>query len=63
MSDSESFTFTDVADGDEVWVGVRVVEGGTGLTLSRKADGDLEVVMPPEAVARLVTALGAASSH
>jgi hypothetical protein len=60
MSDSENFTFNDVSDGDEVWVVIRAVEGGTGLALSKKADGDMEVFMPPDAVARLVAALGTA---
>jgi hypothetical protein len=49
MSESENFTFNDVTDGDEVWVGIRTVEGGTGLALSKKSDGDLEVFMPPDA--------------
>jgi hypothetical protein len=57
MSESENFTFTDVSDGDEVWVGIRTVEGGTGLALSKKSDGDLEVFMPPDAGSRLVAAL------
>lgn len=59
MSDSQNFTFSDVSDGDEVWVGIRPVEGGLGLALPKKLDGDLEVFMPPEAVARLLAALGA----
>jgi hypothetical protein len=57
MSDSENFTFTDVSDGDEVWVGIRTVEGGISLVLSKKSDGDVEVSMPPDAVSRLVAAL------
>jgi len=61
MSDTANFTFSDPSDGDEVWVGVRSVEGGTSLALSKKSDGDLEVVLPPDAVARLVAALGAVS--
>jgi hypothetical protein len=60
MSECENFTFTDVSDGDEVWVVIRAIEGGTGLALSKRSDGDLEVFMPPDAVSRLLAALGAA---
>jgi hypothetical protein len=63
MSDSQNFTFTDVSDGDEAWVGIRPVEGGVGLALSKKSNGDLEVFMPPEAVVRLLAALGADASN
>lgn len=61
-SDSENFTFTDVVDGDEVWVGIRAVEGGTGLALSKKSDGDLEVFLPPDALTRPFSALSPAQS-
>jgi hypothetical protein len=63
MSDSERFTFDDVSDGDEVWVGIRMIDGGVGLALSKTSDGDLEVFMPPDAVARLVALLGAATTE
>jgi hypothetical protein len=48
MTAPQNFTFTDLGDGDEVWVGLRSVEGGVGLALSKKSDGDFEVFMPPE---------------
>jgi hypothetical protein len=60
MSDAANVTFSDPSDGDEVRVGVRSVEGGTSLALSKKSDGDLEVVLP-DAVAHLVAALGSVS--
>lgn len=62
MNDSLNFTFRDVSDGDEVWVGTRSVEGGVGLSLSKKSDGDLEVFIPPDAVTCLVAALAAAQA-
>ena len=62
MSESPSFIFTDAVDGDEVWVGIRSVEGAVGLTLSKKSDGDLEVYLPDEAAARLAAILGDSGS-
>jgi hypothetical protein len=42
----DTFTFNDMDDGDEATVIVRAVRGGVGLTLSKKADGDVEVFIP-----------------
>jgi hypothetical protein len=52
-----NFTFTDLDDGDETWVGVRSTDQGIGLTLSKKANGDIEVFMPAEVAVQLAEAL------
>jgi hypothetical protein len=51
------FTFTDLDDGDETWVGVRATNDGVGLTLSKKANGDMEVFMRREVAVQLAAAL------
>jgi hypothetical protein len=53
----ETLTFDDLDDGDESLVGVRAVPGGVGLALSKKSDGDLEVVMPLAIAERVASAL------
>jgi len=52
-----NFTFKDLDDGDEIWVGVRSTGQGVGLTLSKKANGDIEVFMPVEVAVQLAEAL------
>jgi hypothetical protein len=52
-----NFTFTDLDDGDETWVGVRSTEQGVGLTLSKKANGDIEVFMTRDVAVQIATAL------
>jgi hypothetical protein len=49
--------FDDLDDGDESLVIVRAVPGGVALALSKKSDGDLEVVMPPSIAERVASAL------
>ena len=56
----ETLTFDDLDDGGESTVIVRTVPGGAGLTVSKKADGDLEVFMPAAIAERVATALRAA---
>jgi hypothetical protein len=51
------FTFTDLDDGDETCVGVRATNDGVGLTLSKKANGDMEVFMRREVAVQLAAAL------
>jgi hypothetical protein len=55
--ESQTFTFTDLDDGDEAIVIVRAVSGGVGLTLSKKTDGDLAVFMAVETASQLAEAL------
>ena len=52
-----NFTFTDLDNGDETWVGVPSTNQGVGLTLSKKANGDIEVFMPREVAVQLAEAL------
>ena len=52
-----NFTFTDPADGDETWVAVRSTDQGIGLTLSKKANGDIEAFMPRGVAVQLAAAL------
>jgi hypothetical protein len=52
-----NFTFKDRHDGDETWVSVRSTDQGVGLTLSKKANGDIEVFMPAEVAVQLAEAL------
>ena len=61
MRTHDAFTFTDLADGDETWVGIRVDDSSVALTLSKKADGDLEVFMPRDVAAKLAASLREAS--
>ena len=56
-----NFTFTDLDDGDETWVGVRSIDRGVGLTFSKRANGDIEVFMPREVAAQPAAALREAS--
>jgi hypothetical protein len=53
----QTLTFDDLGDGDESLVIVRALPGGVGLTLSKKSDGDVEVVMPPAIAERVASAL------
>jgi hypothetical protein len=58
----QTLSFEDLDDGDESVVVVRAVPGGVGLTLSKKADGDLEVLMPSATAERVASALRDAAS-
>jgi hypothetical protein len=53
----ETLTFDDIDDGDESVVTVRKLPNGVGLTLSKKSDGDVEVVMPQASAERVASAL------
>jgi hypothetical protein len=50
-------SFTDLDTGAEAGVGIRQVEGGFGLTISHRQDGDIEALLPPSAVEELIDAL------
>jgi hypothetical protein len=39
-------SFEDLSDDDEVSVTVRRVEGGVGLSISKRSNGDLETFIP-----------------
>ncbi len=56
-SRDQTFTFDDVDDSDESLVVIRSVPRGVGLTLSKKSDGDVEVVMPLAIAERVARAL------
>jgi hypothetical protein len=58
----QTFTFDDLDDSDESLVVIRSVPGGVGLTLSKKSDGDVEVVMPQAIAERVARALRDASA-
>lgn len=58
----QTLTFTDLDDGAESVVIVRPVPGGVGRGLSKREDGDIELLMPPEVAEQLVTALRAAAT-
>lgn len=57
MEHQRTVSFTDVEDGAETVAIVRVVPNGVGLTLSKRNDRDLEVLMPVEVAATLADAL------
>ena len=50
-------SFTDLDTGAEAGVGIRQVEGGVGLAISHRLDGDIEAFLPPAAVEELIDAL------
>lgn len=52
-----NFTFKDLDDGDETWIGVRSTDQGVGLTVSKKANGDIVVFMPAEVAVQLAEAI------
>ena len=57
MEKPDILTFIDLDDGDETVVIVRAIPDGIGLSLSKKADGDLEVFMPVETAKKLADVL------
>jgi hypothetical protein len=52
-----SIVFVDLDSGDEGWAGVRVVGATTGLTLSLKKNGDIEVFFGAHVLDQLIEAL------
>jgi hypothetical protein len=59
-----TFTFDDLDDlddGDEATIVVRTADGGVGLTLSKKAGGDIEAFMPRLVAADVAAELREAS--
>ena len=56
-----TFNFTDVQDGDEAVVILRAVSGSVGLTLSKRENGDVEILMPTDVASALADALHAAT--
>jgi hypothetical protein len=59
--DQHTFSFADLDDGDETTLVVRRVEGGVGLTISKRLGGDVEAFMPGAEAQRIADALRAAS--
>jgi hypothetical protein len=58
--DQQSISFTDLDDGDEGTVIVRRVEGGVGLAVSKRSDGDVEALIPLNEAERVAAAIRAA---
>jgi hypothetical protein len=58
----KTLTFEDLNDGDEAVVVVRRLDGGVGLTLSKRTNGDIEAFMPPVVAERLAEALREAAA-
>jgi hypothetical protein len=52
----------DLDDADETLAGVREVPGGVALTLSKEANGDLEVFMSSDVASAVAAALRDAAS-
>jgi hypothetical protein len=50
-------TFTDLETGAEAGVGIREVDGGIGLTISHRGDGDIEALLPHDAVREITQVL------
>lgn len=55
--DQRTFSFKDLDDGGETTVIVRRVDGGVGLALSKRANGDLEASIPLVEAQRLADGL------
>jgi hypothetical protein len=58
--DQQTISFTDLDDGDGATVIVRRVEGGVGLTVSKRSDGDVEAFIPLAEAQRVADAVRAA---
>jgi hypothetical protein len=59
--EQQTFSFVDLDDGDETTVVVRSVEGGVGLTISKRHNGDVETFVPGAEAQRIADALRAAN--
>ena len=56
-------SFTDLVTGAEAGVGIRQVEGGVGVTISHRHDGDIETFLLPAAIEELIDALNTSAAR